>query len=63
YLINVGSVGQPRDGNPKGAFVIYDSEEYSIEFIRFSYNIEKVYQKIIERNLPSYLGERLFTGF
>ncbi|BAL81449.1 metallophosphoesterase family protein [Caldisericum exile] len=63
YLINVGSVGQPRDGNPKGTFVIFDSDECSVEFVRFEYNIEKVYNKIIERNLPAYLGERLFTGF
>lgn len=63
YMINVGSVGQPRDGNPKGSFVIFDTEEYTIEFVRFSYDIEKVYSKIIERKLPSYLGERLFTGF
>jgi len=62
YLINVGSIGQPRDGNPKGAFVIFDTDEYSVEFVRFDYDVEKVYNKIIERNLPSYLGERLFSG-
>jgi len=63
YLINVGSVGQPRDGNPQGSFVIFDLDEYSVSFVRFNYDIEKVYDKIIKRGLPSYLGERLFMGF
>ncbi|MGC8757904.1 MAG: metallophosphoesterase family protein [Caldisericaceae bacterium] len=62
YLINVGSVGQPRDGNPKGAFTVFDSEEGSIEIRRFSYDIETTYQKIVKAGLPVFLGERLFSG-
>jgi predicted phosphodiesterase len=63
YLINVGSVGQPRDGIPRGCFVIFDSLEMSIEFIRFRYDIEAVYNKILKAGLPIFLGERLFIGF
>ena len=63
YLVNVGSIGQPRDGNPKSIFAIYDDQSKELEFIRYAYNIEEVYKKIIERNLPAYLGERLFLGF
>jgi len=63
YLINVGSVGQPRDGIPLGSFVIFDSELLNVEFVRFKYDIEKVYNKIIGRGLPPFLGERLFMGF
>lgn len=63
YLINVGSVGQPRDGDPRGSFLIYDDNEYSITLNRFNYDIETVYKKIIEKKLPTFLGERLFSGF
>lgn len=63
YLINVGSIGQPRDGNPKSIFAVYDDKLHEFEFMRYSYNIEEVYKKIIESNLPAYLGERLFLGF
>jgi predicted phosphodiesterase len=63
YLINVGSVGQPRDGNPQGAYTIFDSEKNTVEIHRFFYDIEKTYKKIISAGLPPFLGERLFIGF
>ena len=63
YLINPGSVGQPRDGLSKGSFIVFDDALMSVEFVRFSYDIEKVYNKIINIGLPAFLGERLFMGF
>ncbi len=62
YLINVGSVGQPRDGNPAGSFCIFDSEEKSIRIKRFTYDIDTVYSRIVESGLPQFLGERLYSG-
>ncbi len=62
YLVNVGSVGQPRDGNPESALAIFDSDKMKIEIVRFSYDIEKTYAKILKAGLPSFLGERLFVG-
>jgi diadenosine tetraphosphatase ApaH/serine/threonine PP2A family protein phosphatase len=61
-LVNVGSVGQPRDDNPKAAFAIYDSEEKVIEIKRVSYEVEEAARKIREAGLPEVLGERLKYG-
>lgn len=61
-IINVGSVGQPRDGNPKSCAVIYDSEKKQIERHRISYDIETVQQKILDCGLPGFLAERLAEG-
>ena len=62
YLVNVGSVGQPRDGNPKAAYVIYDLDEGSIELRRLDYDIAKAQQKILEAGLPPRLADRLAVG-
>ena len=62
YIINVGSVGQPRDGDKRASFVVYDAKENCIEFYRVEYNIERVYEKIKKNNLPDFLGKRLFDG-
>ncbi len=62
YFVNVGSVGQPRDGNPKAAYVIYDLEEGSIELRRLDYDIPKAQQKILEAGLPTRLADRLSVG-
>ena len=62
YLVNVGSVGQPRDGNPMGALAIYDTENSKVEIKRFEYDIEVAAQKIIEAGLPRFLAERLYSG-
>jgi predicted phosphodiesterase len=62
YFVNVGSVGQPRDGNPKAAYVIYDLDEGSIELRRLEYNIPKTQKKILEAGLPARLAERLAVG-
>jgi len=62
YIINVGSVGQPRDLDPRAAFGIYDSNEKSFELRRITYDIGKTQRKILERGLPSFLAERLALG-
>ena len=63
YIVNVGSIGQPRDGNPKSCFVIYNDEESKIEFVRLEYDVQKTYKKIIRSGLPIFLAERLLKGY
>src|SRR5262245_62240317 len=62
YFVNVGSVGQPRDGNPKAAYAIYDMDEGSVELRRLDYDIEKTQGKIRAAGLPERLAERLAYG-
>ena len=62
YFVNVGSVGQPRDNNPKAAYVIYDLNEGSIELRRLDYDIPKAQKKILDAGLPPRLAERLAFG-
>jgi diadenosine tetraphosphatase ApaH/serine/threonine PP2A family protein phosphatase len=62
YLINPGSVGQPRDGNPEAAYAIFDDEEFSIRFDSVPYDIAAAQQRILAAGLPPYLAERLALG-
>ena len=62
YIINVGSVGQPRDRNPKSSFAIYDTEEQIVQIKRVAYDISKTQEKIISAGLPYMLAERLSLG-
>jgi predicted phosphodiesterase len=62
FLINVGSVGQPRDGNPQLSFGILDTELWSYRNIRLDYDIRGASQAIAENGLPSVLGKRLSQG-
>ena len=62
YLINVGSVGQPRDGDPRAAYVIYNLEEGTIELRRLDYDLEKTQAKILDAGLPERLANRLALG-
>lgn len=62
YLINPGSVGQPRDRNARAALAIYDSETQVIKFHRLEYNIEEAQRKILAERLPPALAERLALG-
>jgi diadenosine tetraphosphatase ApaH/serine/threonine PP2A family protein phosphatase len=62
YIINVGSVGQPRDNNPDACWVLYDDEVYSVEHRRVAYNIAEVQKKMQDIGLPEYLVERLASG-
>jgi predicted phosphodiesterase len=63
YIVNVGSVGQPRDGNPKACFCVYDQETNEIEFVRLSYEVDKTREKIIKAGLPVFLADRLTKGY
>jgi len=62
YIINVGSVGQPRDGDPRAAYGIFDSEHSSFIIKRVVYSIEDTKKKIIEAGLPPSLASRLSAG-
>ena len=62
YFINVGSVGQPRDGDPRSAYVIYDINEREVELRRVAYDIATTQKKIKENGLPARLAERLAEG-
>lgn len=62
YLINPGSVGQPRDQDPRCAFLVYDEEEQAVEFIRLSYDIHACRDKIFSAGLPRELADRLRVG-
>lgn len=62
YLINVGSVGQPRDRNPMACFVILDLDKQRIEFHRTPYDLEGARQAILAKGLPSQLADRLGMG-
>jgi len=62
YLINPGSVGQPRDRNNKAACAIYDSKAQMVKCYRIEYNIEAAQKKILNANLPPALAERLWLG-
>lgn len=61
-IINPGGVGQPRDGDPRAAFMIYDSDFGTFNFYRIPYPFEKTQEKIIEVGLPQYLAVRLAYG-
>jgi diadenosine tetraphosphatase ApaH/serine/threonine PP2A family protein phosphatase len=62
YLINVGSVGQPRDGNPKLSFGWYDTDSFEYRNIRVDYDIKSASAKIRNEGLPAQLANRLFEG-
>lgn len=62
YIINVGSVGQPRDGNPLPSFAVYDTDASKVEMVRVEYDIETAQKKIIDAGLPQGLAVRLSSG-
>ena len=62
YIVNCGSVGQPRDGNPLASYGIYDSEENTIEICRVEYDMPTAQRKMIEAGLPDALWQRLEYG-
>jgi predicted phosphodiesterase len=62
YFINVGSVGQSRDGVPKATYVVYNMDEASVELRRLDYDIAKTQAKIRSAGLPERLAERLALG-
>jgi len=62
YIINVGSVGQPRDGNPQAAYGLYDDAAKKYILRRVTYNIRAAQKKISKAGLPSFLAQRLSKG-
>ena len=62
WLVNPGSVGQPRDGDPRAAWLELDTEECQGQYHRVTYNIEVAAEAIIDAGLPRHLGERLYAG-
>ena len=62
YLINPGSVGQPRDRNPRASFVLYDDEKKTVQFFRVRYDVRKTQKAILKAGLPPILAHRLAVG-
>jgi len=62
YIINVGSIGQPRDGNPKLSFGLFDTEAWTYENIRADYDVFTAAEKINSAGLPPALAHRLMVG-
>ena len=62
WLAVLGSVGQPRDGNPLAAFALYDDARGALTLHRVAYDIDKTAQKILAAGLPDFLAERLYAG-
>jgi len=62
YIINVGSVGQPRDGNWRLSFGIFDTGTWTYELVRSEYDVQSAADKIIANDLPRFLADRLFAG-
>jgi diadenosine tetraphosphatase ApaH/serine/threonine PP2A family protein phosphatase len=62
YIINCGSVGQPRDWNPDAAYCVYDTVEKEVLIKRVAYDRLTARKKIIDAGLPRTLGDRLMQG-
>jgi diadenosine tetraphosphatase ApaH/serine/threonine PP2A family protein phosphatase len=62
YLVNPGSVGQPRDGDPRAAYAIYDTEARTIRFGRTQYDVPTTQMKILRAGMPEILASRLELG-
>jgi predicted phosphodiesterase len=62
YIVDVGSVGQPRDLNPDASFVLYEPEARRVEWVRYSFPIDEVADKMRAVGLPRYLADRLALG-
>lgn len=63
YIINPGSVGQPRDGDPRSSYMIYDTAQSIVIHSRISYDIATTQSKIAQAGLPQDLADRLSLGF
>lgn len=62
YIVNVGSVGQPRDGDPRASYGVYDAGRGTVELRRVEYDIRTAQQKILDAGLPEFLAVRLDAG-
>jgi len=63
YMINTGSVGQPRDGDPRASYLLFDSREATIEYRRVDYPVEETQRSMKEKGLPQSLITRLSYGW
>ena len=63
YMINPGAVGQPRDGDPRAAYAIFDSDQHMVTLRRVPYPVQKTADDIRKAGLPDVLAFRLFQGF
>jgi len=62
YLINPGSIGQPRDGDWRAAFAVFDTDQYVVTYHRAPYNVAGAQKRILDANLPERLATRLKDG-
>ena len=62
WLINPGSVGQPRDGDPRAAWLELDTEEWTATYRRVPYEIDRAAEAIMAAELPEHLARRLYVG-
>ena len=62
YLVNVGSVGQPRDRDPRAAYALWDAEAGAVEIRRVPYDHASARRKILDAGLPRFLADRLAAG-
>jgi diadenosine tetraphosphatase ApaH/serine/threonine PP2A family protein phosphatase len=62
WLAVIGSVGQPRDGNPAAAFAMFDTETREITYCRAPYDVEAAADSIRANGLPNWLADRLAAG-
>jgi diadenosine tetraphosphatase ApaH/serine/threonine PP2A family protein phosphatase len=62
YIVNVGSVGQPRDGDPRASYVIFDHQADTLQLRRVAYDIQGAQRKILQAGLPPILAVRLANG-
>lgn len=62
YLVNPGSVGQPRDGDPRAACILFDTERRLLRWQRLEYPVDRAQQRILDAGLPPPLAERLAVG-
>jgi diadenosine tetraphosphatase ApaH/serine/threonine PP2A family protein phosphatase len=62
WLAVVGSVGQPRDGDPAASFALYDTDTREITYCRVPYDVDTAATRIRENGLPLWLAERLSLG-
>lgn len=61
-IVNVGSVGQPRDGDPRACYTILDTMKETVEFTRVSYDVQKAAEKISMTGISEFLARRLLLG-
>ena len=62
YIVSIGSVGQPRDYDPRASYVLYDTEAHTLEFKRAEYDVKASAEKIFASELEPNFGHRLFIG-